>query len=108
MKSDHQVFIGETEFTIPEKETEVIRLYIYLAAPKFNEDALQADFGQLSTDKVNFIRDLKSYLLSFDRAVLRQMVEGNKGELAVNLNGHKVSLKHRHHFFFGLRDMHSL
>jgi hypothetical protein len=39
-KADNQVFIGETEFIIPEKETEIIRLHIYLASPKFNDEAL--------------------------------------------------------------------
>jgi hypothetical protein len=40
LKSDHLVLVGETEFAIPEKESEVIKLAIYLAAPKFNEEAL--------------------------------------------------------------------
>ena len=43
-KSDSQVFIGETEFAIPEKESEKVKLYIYLAAPKFNDDALHVSF----------------------------------------------------------------
>jgi len=34
------VFIGETEFAIPENEAEKLRLYIYLAAPKFSDDVL--------------------------------------------------------------------
>jgi hypothetical protein len=58
-----------------------------------------------NTDKVNFIRDLKSYLLSFDRATLRHLVESHHGELPLTLNGHKVTLKHKTHFFFDLRDM---
>jgi hypothetical protein len=35
------VFIGETEFAIPENESEKVKLYIYLAAPKFADDAIQ-------------------------------------------------------------------
>lgn len=44
MKTDNQVFIGDTEFAIPEKETEKIKLYIYLAAPKFNDEVLKVSF----------------------------------------------------------------
>ena len=52
------MFIGETEFAIPDQEEEKIKLYIYLAAAKFNEDHLKKDFGHLCSDKVNFIADL--------------------------------------------------
>ena len=41
MRTNNQVFIGETEFANPEKEDDVIKLYIYLAAPKFKVEALQ-------------------------------------------------------------------
>ena len=64
--------------------------------------------------------DLKSYVLSLDRTALkanlcitpvgggvRKAVEAQGGELAVTLNGQKVSLKHRTHFFFDLRDQHA-
>lgn len=39
-RCDNQIFIGETEFAIPEKESERVKLYIHLAAPKFNDEAL--------------------------------------------------------------------
>jgi hypothetical protein len=51
------------------------------------------------------VQDLKSYVLTFDRVTLRKLVEAQNGELAITLNGQKVSLKHRKHFFFDLRDM---
>jgi len=41
MRTENQVLIGETEFAIPEKEDEKVKLFVYLAAPKFNDDALQ-------------------------------------------------------------------
>lgn len=44
-------------------------------------------------------------MLTFDRATLRKMVEAQNGELALTLNGQKISLKHRKHFFFDMRDM---
>jgi hypothetical protein len=44
-------------------------------------------------------------VLTFDRATLRKMVEAQNGELALTLNGQKISLKHRKHFFFDMRDM---
>lgn len=82
-----------------------MRLYIYLAAPKFNDEALQEDFGQFSHEKINFCRDLKSFVLAFDReTLLKQTVNG---ELALTLNGQKVVLKHKRHFWFDLRDKHA-
>lgn len=45
-KADKQVFIGETEFAIPEKEEEKIKLYIYLAAPKFDENHLKVSLKE--------------------------------------------------------------
>jgi hypothetical protein len=68
---------------------------------------LKADFGHFSHDKVNFPRDLKSFVFSFDRVTLRKLVESQNGELELTLNGQKVVLKHRHHFWFDLRDMHT-
>jgi hypothetical protein len=41
LRNNNQVFIGETEFANPEKEEDVIKLYIYLAAPKFKVETLQ-------------------------------------------------------------------
>lgn len=48
-RGDNQVFIGETEFAIPENESEKVKLYIYLAAPKFAEDALHVSFNTILT-----------------------------------------------------------
>lgn len=75
------MFIGETEFVMPEKESEVIKLHIYLASPKFNDEALVYDFGTFGDAKVDFVHDLKSLVLSFDREHLRKSVEDKNGEL---------------------------
>ena len=40
--------IGETEFTIPDKEDEKVKLYIYLATPKFDMEAMKSDFDQFN------------------------------------------------------------
>jgi len=37
--------VGETEFTIPESETETVKLHIYYAAPILLEDKIKDDFG---------------------------------------------------------------
>jgi len=34
-------FVGETEFIDPENESEHVKIYIYMAKPEFNEQALQ-------------------------------------------------------------------
>lgn len=61
----------------------------------------------MGDEKTNFVGDLKSLVLSHDREHLRKTVEDKKGELTVCLNGHKVTLRHKHHFWFDLRDKHS-
>jgi len=53
------------------------------------------------------VNDLKSYVASFKRETLKKIVEDANGELALTLNGNKVVLKHKKHFFYDLRDMHS-
>ena len=40
---EHQgrgALIGETEFAIPDKEDEKVKLYIYMATPKFDLEAM--------------------------------------------------------------------
>ena len=42
MRGDRNApFIGETEFTAPDDESEHVKMYIYLAQPEFNDAALQ-------------------------------------------------------------------
>lgn len=55
-------FVGETEFIEPENEVEQVKIYIHLARPVFMDDALQADFGSNSTEKVDFVQVIKSYV----------------------------------------------
>lgn len=80
---------------------EVVKLHIYLAGPKFNDDKLQADFG---SNGETFVSDLKTYLSQFNAAALQSTVESNKGVLEVTLDGHKVQLRHKVHFHFNLKD----
>ena len=37
----HGALIGETEFAIPDKEDEKVKLYIYLATPKFDLEQMK-------------------------------------------------------------------
>lgn len=94
------VFIGETEFVNPDDEKDSVDLKIYLAAPKFTSK-VQNDFG---SNGDAFIKDLKSYVNQFDRKVLAEKVQADKG-ISVVLNGVKCELKHGEHFWIDARDM---
>ncbi len=47
-----QVFIGETEFVNPDNEQDQVKLFIYLAAPKFDQAAIKADFADVNVNDV--------------------------------------------------------
>lgn len=106
LAQDHTgVFIGETEFVNTESKTkDEVKIYIYLASPKFNDAKLSEDFGKFSENGLNFVKEIKNYVNVFDRHTLRKMVESNSGELPLKLNSKSISLKHREHFFFDARD----
>lgn len=55
----NQVKIGETEFVNPDDEKDFVKLFIYLAAPKFTPK-LAEDFAAHGP---SFVNDLKSYVL---------------------------------------------
>lgn len=95
-----QVFIGETEFIDEKDETNQVKLYIYLAGPKFNEEKMAADF---SSNGPTFVQNLKSYVEQHDRASLAQQTQQN-GRLSLVLDGVKVELKHKEHFFVDARE----
>ena len=96
----NQVFIGETEFTNPDDENDKVKLRIYLAAPKFTSK-LDEDFSQHGP---TFVNDLKSYVSQFDRKSLSNMVNANQGRVQVVLNGVKLVLEHKVHFYLDARD----
>lgn len=93
------VLIGRTEFVHPDNEEEQVNLDIYLAGPKFDNGALDKDFGSISPD---FVQNLKNYVHSFPS--LEEKVAANKGQLKLTLCGHTVTLEHRKHFFTSAKD----
>lgn len=95
----NQVKIGETEFVNPDDEKDTVKLYIYLAAPKFTAKLVE-DFSQHGP---TFVNDLKSYVLQHERKVLADLVKANGG-ITVVLNGIKVVLQHKIHFYLDARD----
>jgi len=89
---------------MPEDEQEQVKLFIYLATPKFNQSKLEADFGSKNSDEVNFVEDLKAYVLSFSRQNLKDRVSKNNGKVSFRLNGQDVELNHGTHFFYDVKD----
>jgi hypothetical protein len=95
------VFIGETEFVDTENEANSVALYIYLAGPKFNQEKLVSDF---SSHGPTFVESLKSFVTQHDRHSLARLTKEGSG-LTFVLDGVKVELKHKEHFFLDARDM---
>jgi isoleucyl-tRNA synthetase len=100
-KQGDQVFIGETEFVNPDDEKDQVKIKIYLAAPKFTAKVSE-DFAKHGP---TFVHDLQNYVLQHDRKSLANLVRDNKGTLSVVLNGVKVTLEHKVHFYLDARDM---
>ncbi len=83
----------------PDDEKDFVKLFIYLAAPKFTAK-LTEDFAAHGP---SFVNDLKSYILQHERKALAELVKANGG-LTVVLNGIKVVLQHKIHFYLDARD----
>lgn len=95
------MLVGETDFVHPDLPSEQVKLHVYLACPKFNDEKLQADFGNLAE---NFVPDLKNYVLTFNAGALESQVKANSGTLPLHLNGKQATLKHGTHFYFNAKD----
>jgi len=95
----NQVKIGETEFVNPDDEKDTVKLHIYLAAPKFTAKLVE-DF---TSHGPNFVNDIRSYIIQHERKALAETVKANGG-LTFTLNGVKVVLKHKVHFYLDARD----
>lgn len=98
LSNPHQRFIGETEYVCQELNfdksnmvfkwkdipSEVVKLYIYLAGPKYNDAQLQADFGATAND-------IKLYMSMFDPQSLVKQVD-KKGVLHLVIDGKKIEV----------------
>jgi hypothetical protein len=80
-------------------------LFISVPNTVFDNERLQKRFGSLNQDKVNFVNDLKSFILSYSRAGLKAEVEKHQGKLSLSLNGHNVEVTHGVDFFFSSSEL---
>jgi isoleucyl-tRNA synthetase len=94
------VKIAETDYVNPENEADVVHLIICTPNVSFDNAKLQAKYGHLNVDKVNFVNDIKSYVTAFSLDSLRKRVEANGGKLSFKLNDTQVELKVKEDFFF--------
>jgi len=85
----------------PDNEGEKVTIYICVPNVVFNEDKLQAKFGQHSSEKGNFVNDVKSFVLSYDKDTLKKKVERDGGALRFKLNDQAVELVYKEDFYFG-------
>jgi hypothetical protein len=60
----HSVLIAETEYVNPNDEKDVLKLTICNPVISFDEAKLKEKFGALNVDKVNFVNDVKSFVLA--------------------------------------------
>jgi len=97
-------FVGETEFVDPDDESEQVKIYIHMAQPVFDEDRLQAEFGQHNNDTRSFVKVLKSCVKQINPAELARRVNENNGALEIRLDGVDVVLRRGEHFFLNNKD----
>ena len=98
------VKIAETDYVNPENEADVVHLIIAAPNVSFDNQKLQAKYGHLNTEKVNFVNDIKSYVTAFSLASLRKRVEANGGKLLFKLNDVQVELTLKDDFFYSAQE----
>jgi hypothetical protein len=99
-KQGDQKFVGETEFANPDDELDQVRLKIFFAAPKVTSK-IELDF---ESQGKTVVEDLKNHIMQHDRRELQNLVHDNKGVIDLDINGVKVQLHHRVHFYIDGRD----
>lgn len=97
-KAGNPTFVGETEFIDPENESEQVKIYIYMAKPEFDDQALQADFSSVNQSV------LKDYVRQFSAQDLKRLTEANGGKISFKLDGTDVTLARGTHFFYSNKD----
>jgi hypothetical protein len=83
----------------PENEKDVLKISITVPNVTFDENRLQEKYGQFSKDKVNFVNDLKSFVLSHSVEALRKKVQEGQGTIKFKLNDQVVELNYKEDFF---------
>ena len=84
----------------PQNEKDLVKVTICVPNVAFVDEKLHEKYGAHNTDKVSFVNDVKSFVLSYSKAGLRQTVESHQGTLKFILNGQAVEVTHGVDFFY--------
>lgn len=76
-RQPHFLKIADTEYVNPENPKDILKLYICVPSVTFNDAKLTEKYGAHNTDKVNFVHDVKSFLLAHSVESLKKKLEGN-------------------------------
>lgn len=100
LRQAQHVQVAETEYTNPDNEADKMKIVICVPNTVFNNARLDERFAAHNTDKVNFVHDLKSFVLAHSLEALKRKVESNNtGALVFSLNGIQVELKRGEDFY---------
>ena len=61
---NHAVLVGETGFEHPDLKNESVRLWVYLACVKFDDNAMKADLSEDAQHCKNYLTNLSTEALA--------------------------------------------
>ena len=93
-RPSHSVLIAETEYVNPENDKDVLKLRICNPVVTFDEAKLLEKYGAHNVEKVNFVNDVKSFVLAHNVDSLKKKLADNNGTLRFKLNDKHVELTH--------------
>jgi hypothetical protein len=99
------VKISETDYQVADAQGESLHITICVPNIAFNDVSLKAKYGNHVTDKVNFVEDIKSFVLAHDNSSFKRKVEQNGGNFKFNLNSVEVVIRRNEDFFFNASEM---
>lgn len=103
-RQSHHVVIAETDYVNPDSEEDKLKVYICVPNTVFNEQKLQEKFGQFNTYKVNFVNDIKSFVLAHNLDALKKKVEASNNTLRFKLNNVAVELTRGEDFYLSAEE----
>ena len=98
-RQSHFVKIAEATYVNPENDKDQLKIVICAPSVAFNEERLTERYGHLNKDKVNFVRDLKSFVTAHNQEALKRKCQENGGKLKFRLNDQEVELALNEDFF---------
>jgi len=99
-RPSHSVLIAETEYVNPNDEKDVLKLRICNPVVTFDESKIAEKYGAHNVEKVNFVNDVKSFVLAHNVDALKKKLGDNNGVIRFKLNDKHVELTHNEDFFF--------